>query len=352
MLTKVLIALLFITFPLGQVVRWEFLGGQVVLRPNDLVACMLGFMGLLKLQGSTLQRPLILWYLAMILSLALNIFNYTPTQLLISSSYIIRFILYSGLYFIFKDFKLNKNYLVIVCLLIAVFGFGQYWFIPDTRFLKDFGWDDHYYRLISTFLDPGFTGTILLLGLLLTKNKIIKIILYLAMALTYSRATFLMFIVSYAVVAWYQKSIKIFLTACLIMALTLIFLPRTFGEGTKLSRETSFWGRINNWKMTVLEWRKAPVFGLGFGGYRYATNAPQSSHAGAGADSSLLLVLATTGIVGLFAYLNLLRAIWINNKNYLFRASFIGIIIASFFNNTLFYPFVMEWLWILFALPF
>lgn len=42
--------------------------------------------------------------------------------------------------------------------MIVVFGLLQYFFLPDTRFLFFLGWDDHYYRLISTFLDPSFTG--------------------------------------------------------------------------------------------------------------------------------------------------------------------------------------------------
>ena len=136
------------------------------------------------------------------------------------------------------------------------------------------------------------------------------------------------------------------------MALTLVLLPRTFGDGTKLSRETSTWARVENWQKSFQVFTTAPIFGVGYDAYRYATKSSLTSHAGAGADSSFLLVLATTGIVGFVFYLNLLRVIWISNKNYLFRASFAGIIIASFFNNTLFYPFVMEWLWILPALLF
>jgi hypothetical protein len=366
MLIKILIALLFITFPLGQILRWEFLGGQLVLRPNDIIACVLGFYGLYlvylgsdpvirnvvckkQLTGSDpVISALILWYLVMVLSLVVNVFNYTPTQLIISSTYIIRFILYSGLYFIFRDFKVNK-YLVNICLAVCLLGFLQYFYIPDITFLTDYGWDPHYYRLVSTFLDPGFTGAILVLGIIITKNKLIKSFLYAAMAFTYSRTSFLMFLICYGVIAFYKKSARIFLTACLVIILTLVVLPRTFGDGTRLSRETSTWARINNWKESLLVWSRAPILGVGYNTYRYATGASLQSHAGAGADASVLLVLATTGIIGFFAYFNLLKTIWQTNKTYLFRASFAGIIVASFFNNALFYPFIMEWLWIILA---
>ncbi|SRR5260221_1906352 len=46
---------------------------------------------------------------------------------------------------------------------ILYFGILQYLFVPDTRMLFFLGWDDHYYRLISTLFDPGFTGIILVM---------------------------------------------------------------------------------------------------------------------------------------------------------------------------------------------
>ncbi len=349
MLIKILIALLFITFPIGQIVRWEFLGGQVVIRPNDFIACVLGLFGILKISGP-LKKPLLLWFGAMVLSLGVNFFYYSLPEIMVGASYIVRFVLYSGLYFIFKDYKLNKNIFVLISVLISILGFVQYLFIPDVSFLSQFNWDPHYYRLISTFLDPGFTGAILVLGLLVTKNKVAWIIIYLALALTYSRTSFLMFVSAYAVISIYKKSPRIFIGAVAIMLATLIFLPRTFGDGTKLSRETSTWARLENWQKTIVAWTTKPVFGVGYNVYRYATNSAVDSHAGAGADSSLLLVLATTGIVGFIGYLGLIRKIWLTGKHdVVFAASFIGIIIASFFNNTLFYPYVMEWLWILLA---
>src|SRR3989344_3243260 len=347
MLIKILIFLLFVTFPLGQVLRWEFLGGQLVVRPNDLIALVLGSIGIFKVSGP-LKKPLLIWFGAMVISLVVNVLNYAPSQILISATYIVRFILYSGLYFIFKDIKLNKNVFVYATLAVALAGFGQYLFIPDVSFLAQFNWDPHYYRLISTFLDPGFTGAILVLGLLLTRNKFYWAVIYVALALTYSRTSFLMFMASYTCVAIYKKSPKIFIGALVLMIATLIFLPRTFGDGTKLTRETSTLARLKNWQESVEVWTTAPVFGVGYNTYRYVTNSAIESHAGAGADASLLLVMATTGLFGLFSFFNLLKSIFIQGRgNVLFTASLTGVIIASFFNNTLLYPFVMEWMWIL-----
>ncbi len=360
---KFLIYLLFLTFPLGQIVRWEFFNSQLVLRPNDFIACLLGACGLIAgltpaNQGSTLRnlrKPLLIFYFFIFISLLVNIRNYSLNALLISASYAVRFILYSGLYFVFKEIKIKNIYPIFTLTIVAIalFGFGQYWLIPDVRFLKDFGWDDHYYRLISTFLDPGFTGAILVLGLIiifLRHSGLSRIIVYIAMALTYSRASYLMFLTAFSLIAFYKKSLKIFLTTVFLILLTLIFLPRTFGEGTNLSREYSFWGRLNNWRETIIVWTKNPVFGVGFNAYRYATSAPISSHAGAGADSSLLLILATTGLTGFLAYLYLLQKIWLlGHKSLLFKTVFLTIFVGSWFNNLWLYPFILEWFWIILA---
>src|SRR3989338_6680935 len=40
-------------------------------------------------------------------------------------------------------------------------GLGQYIFLPDTRFLLSYGWDEHYWRLIGTVLDPNYMGVMM-----------------------------------------------------------------------------------------------------------------------------------------------------------------------------------------------
>ena len=84
----------------------------------------------------------------------------------------------------------------------------------------------------------------------------------------------------------------------------------------------------------------------------------EQSNAAAGLDNSLLFVTATTGIVGLAAYVFLLgKAVFVSFRrlrtlkplNALLTATLIAIIVHSMFNNSLFYPWVMIWLWLLFA---
>jgi hypothetical protein len=72
------------------------------------------------------------------------------------------------------------------------------------------------------------------------------------------------------------------------------------------------------------------------------------SKAAAGMDSSLLFVAATTGIIGAAAYIYLLFSMIRNGKKSRFYiASFAALLVHSLFVNSLFYPWVMIWMWIL-----
>ena len=83
----------------------------------------------------------------------------------------------------------------------------------------------------------------------------------------------------------------------LILGLTIVILPRvSSGEGVKLERMSTVWARIASWKKAWEIFSDNPIIGVGFNTYRYAQKASPESHAGAGSDSSILLVMATTGI--------------------------------------------------------
>ncbi len=348
---KYLLLLLLIIFPFGQLARWPLFGTEAVLHLNDLVVLIVLLVGLRKVSGPV-ARALLLFALAIGLSLAINAPNFTPRELIVAALYPARFFAYAGLYFVFQKVKFpTKRWLLMAALIVALSGLLQYILLPNVAFLSAQDWDDHYFRLVGTYLDPGFTGAILVLGLLVAATWPARILIYLAMALTYSRASYLMYLVSFAALAVYKKSLKIFVLAAVVLFLTIPLLPKSTGEGTKLTRENSLLARIGNWQESLTIWQTAPVFGVGFNTYRYVRGIAPESHSGAGADSSILLVLATTGLVGLLAYLNLLRVMWQTARgNIIFKISFLGILVHSFFNNTLFYPWVMEWLWILLAL--
>lgn len=334
-LTKILIYLLFFILPFGQLERIPGLP----LYLHDLVILLLI---ILNFKFLKLPRPTV-WFLASAgLSLIIALFKLPFNQVLISSLYLIRWLAYACLLPLFKHHKLDlRPWLKYLCLALAILGILQYLFIPDTRFLAGLNWDDHYYRLISTVFDPNFLGLIFVLGLILFNLQILpSLVLLIALLLTYSRSGYLSLLAVIFAYVILKKKFKFLLL--ILVFIFLPFLPRPGGEGVKLERWFSVEQRLANYRESLQLIKVSPVFGLGFNTLRYFRQ-DFVSHAAAGLDSSLLFVLATTGIVGLLAYLNLLKSLW--QTSLLVKLSLVAILVHSLFQNSLFYPLIMIWLW-------
>lgn len=384
---KIIATLLFcylVLFPFGQLSRLPlslinfpevhvYLSDLVI---AVLVFCWLGWRLLKKDKFilPPLAKPIFLFLIFSILSLIFNTPLLSNREVIVAGLYLIRWLIYAGLYFvifdlqkIFKKLKWDSFWrlLLAIGVLVAIFGLIQYLLWPDLRPLEVLEWDPHYYRVVSTFLDPGFTGLILALTLILNvilgweeKDKrvwiVVGLITYLALALTYSRSSYLAYLIGMGVIAWRKKVPRFFLTVILLGVVTLLILPRPAGEGGKLGRRYTIEARIVNWQNTLTVARDHSLFGVGFNAYRYAQRDYgflekekwQATHAGAGADSSLLFILATTGIFGLIAYLWLWWKI-IQTKNLVILASAAALLVHSLFLNSLFYPWIMAWMWVL-----
>ncbi len=277
--------------------------------------------------------------------------------------------------------------------LLALFGWVQYLIFPDLTRMKYFGWDDHFFRLTGTLLDPNFMGILLVLGIGLEFSnfqfsifKSFKKIFYLiTLAFTYSRASYLSWLVllfGWGINKIFAKPIKggilklarIFfrsLTAysvyfwLAVSAIIFVLMPRPTGEGGDLTRTASISGRLESYQQVWGVIKKNPLFGVGFNNMRlYKSRHPEHregstqsltnqgilqsrfrpqndvifDHAAAGADNSFLFVWATTGTFGLITFVWLvfsLRPWWL----------VLPIVIHSFFNNTLFFPWVLIYLW-------
>lgn len=300
------------------------------------------------------------------LCLSLSFFNFQETFLGIG--YFLRLTSYSLLYFFVRNRYRSKHKvelllksLIAITLLVSVFGFIQYFFIPDLRALKILGWDDHYFRLVSTFLDPTFTGIVILIGLVvsvhlyLTKKKtyyfLIAILDLLAILLTYSRSTFLALGISFVWFFFATKK-KIVLLFPILMLLFIPLLPRPASEGAQLERTYSIFQKLNNYKESLTLIAKSPIYGFGFNNVcqakiKYLGEVNKNSHSCGGLDNSILMIVSTTGILGLIFFLHLVTQIRLKS---LFGIIFVGTFVHSMFANSLFYPFVMGLLAILLAL--
>ena len=379
-LQEIILFLFLVLFPFGQLLKVSF-------QPIDLVVGLAFFYTILRLRS----RPPVIFsakkfkafkvltnfLLAASFSLLFSLSIFHTGQLIVGILYLIRLTFY--IYFILfvydyvRKSKTKKdlifNGLILVCFFSALFGWLQYIWLPDFRPFTVFGWDDHLYRLIGTFLDPGFTSIVIVFGAIATlykyfstkKRKLIWLIVFfiLSLAFTYSRAGYISFIAGAFYLAVTEKKIKQVLLIIAAFILIILALPKTQGEGVKLERTESVNARLLNYSQTLQIISKSPLFGIGFNNiclakYTFLGINDQESHSCSGSDSSLLLILATTGVVGFIIFLwglwSLFHLIALKSiyGKVLMSSSF-ALFTHSLFVNSLFYPWVMGWIAILLA---
>ncbi|MFA5749631.1 MAG: O-antigen ligase family protein [Candidatus Shapirobacteria bacterium] len=253
-------------------------------------------------------------------------------------------------FFIFPP-KLNhkiKNIFYLSIIANIIFGLIQYFFWPDFTYFNTSNWDPHLYRLVSTFFDPTFTGLIYLffiIKLFLDKKFPYRwpllIISYIALVLTYSRSSYLSFILAFTFIAINLKNFKIFLISLLIITATIFVLPRQPGEGTKLERTSSIKAKIENYQEGWQTFIKSPLIGFGYNNLSFIRDIKdQNSHANSGFDGSIMTLLTTTGIIGTSIFLWGLKQFY--TKFDLLKKTFLIIILFhSLFANSLLYPWIL-----------
>ncbi len=380
-LLKFLLPILFISFTFAELFRIQ-LPGAVSLGIIDIV--VLGIVSswifFVKKGEYQLKNPILLFVAAAIVSQVINFNNFELAQIKIGLLYLARWILYASLYFVVidigkKNLKNIKTYMILSGVFILIFGFIQYKFYPSLKNLYYLGWDDHLYRLFSTFLDPNFAGVFIVLFIIFIffqkfKNKYayygLLFASFIALILTYSRGAILMLLISTFTYSLLKKNYKLIGSLIGVLVLITIALSPNFHTvNTDLFRMPSLAQRIENTKQTLFVFERNPVFGVGFNNFRYARDryiqkdwVDYPSHAGAGSDNSFALILATAGIPGILTYVFLLYKIFklgLNNLKkspyaWILVISLAGLIANSFLLNSLFYSFIMIWMWIVVAL--
>jgi hypothetical protein len=269
---------------------------------------------------------------------------------------------------------------------ILYFGLLQYFVMPDTRWLFFLGWDDHYYRLISTLLDPGFTGIILVLAFCLLQSLerrfiqrshykeflqpifqrvgscnmwVIKIVLSLlfcvGILLTYSRATYCAFLVTLVMGAFFyfrqkgkMKNALMYVLYIAVFLFALPLLPHPGGEGVKLDRTASVYARTTSIRSTLqnmqpLDWIIGE--GLFVQEFKSTTAYQQPNHAHI-PDNWIIFILSGTGLLGLamFLYISWEVLIELYRKNVWLAISLAIVFIHGLFNASVVYPFVLLFL--------
>lgn len=368
-------AILIISILAGELVKFPFLGSQglVLLDIAIIFLILLGFYSL-KFKFKKLNFSFKLgafFILIALLSLLFTPLHLSGNEYLVSFSYTLRFFLYillsyliySGAFFGFK--KNITGSLVISGVGLSTLGLLQFLLFPNLVPLQTFGWDPHYFRTVSTFLDPNFAGAFFVLTILLILNKkatkstvIFFVITYIALLTTFSRSSYLMFLISGTAFSLLKKSKKIFITTIVLFTILMLgfyLYTRLIAQPRGINRDQSASFRIDTWQDGLTIFQKSPFLGVGFNAYKYAIRQYHlaneqflDSRGSTTNDSSFLYVLATTGIMGFLIYIlflfSLIKDGLKNNK--ILVAAIIGLIPHSFFANSFFYPFILIWIFL------
>lgn len=306
------------------------------------------------------------------ISLILSPITLTIIERLISFLYLMRLAAYFGVYLaavylLKRKITTSRNiiaWMSLIGAILVLLGWVQYFLYPNLRNLYYLGWDPHLKRIFATYLDPNYFGIILVLILLIlffipkanVAVWIFRSVTFLTLMFTYSRSSYLALLVAVLFYAILKRKYAIFGTTIILVFLLSALLPRPEGIGVRLERVFSVVERIENWQQGITLFAKHPLMGAGFNTVRYAKRQYglndadlMVSHAGAGFDNSFIFIAVTTGIIGLITYLLFLKKAFIQG-NLLVKISLIAITTHSFFLNSLFFPWVMLWMWVVIGL--
>lgn len=374
------------TLSLGQLVS-IFKGGDANLYIFDFVVgafCACGLFYFLTIEKKLVfpkySIPFLFFILTALVSLVRVFPNYSNTEWLISGSYLLRWVVYflSGVVvFNMKGNKMiDKSEIIkaFVCsaVFVSIAGFIQLALLPDFEVLdKSLGWDPHKNRLASTFFDPNFVACYLVLVLALvfsgvtpneregpqhgpsrtlgmTRWYMATAIILTAIFLTFSRSGWLMLGIVIFIYGIF-KSRWLLPLSLFVIFLAYFAVPRvqTRIAGTTDPADSARF-RVVSWQNTLQIARDNWFLGTGFNTFRYVQKDygfldPDTflEHGGAGSDSSLLFVLATTGVFGFLFYILGFALPLFGTWDLVLGALLAGLFVESQFINSLFYPQIM-----------
>ena len=252
-----------------------------------------------------------------------------------------------------KSLNVNQSFFLKVLLAFICFGLIQYWFWPDLQYLRQYGWDPHQNRLVSTFLDPTYTGLILLFVFIYAHQhqiKLLSLVSYVCLSLTYSRSTFLSLCLGFFYLSIVKnKNYLLFSKIFILVIITIFLLPQTVGESTNLTRSSTIKAKIENYRQGINLTLEKPIIGHGYNNLTQirSQSLDGNNHSLAGFDSSLLTLATTTGLVGCIIFIAFIKKCYWQVNIYK-RTAILCLLIHSLFSNSLLYPWAVFTLLVLF----
>jgi O-antigen ligase len=337
--------LILIPLVLGDLGRIRLFGAQFI-NLADLIIGLIIPLGLhyYKPWRTPLLKSYIVWLTVLsatlFSSLLFRIADVPASELMLAALYPLRLTLYLALPLILiphftkhpSTILQISRYLIFSFITLSLAGFLQLIFLPNLNILELIGYDPHYFRLVSTWLDPNFFGAGLVFALLFTvsthavtnREKAIVLPLFtLALVLTFSRSAYIMAILAVVTYALLRRSGKTLIGLILATALTFLIyaVPRTqIDTSRNIDRSVSADLRLKSYGQALMLFHQHPLTGTGYNLTRYEKQSNNlildmqlGGNSGAGIDSTWLLLLATTGIPGLLIFL----AFWIRQAYFL-----------------------------------
>ena len=296
---------------------------------------------------------------------------------LLYSLRIIHILLYSAIILFFvRSINMNPNkiinFMLLSFALVSLIGIFQYFIYPVAAdwyalfYRIGVYWptpDPHMGRLISTYFDPNYLSSILVIptGIVLYKmiegknkfrNLFLFVLFIISILLTKSRSGILGTVIILFGALLYQTKVKknwlYFLGSISVLAPALLFMVffsniTAFERIRGIANDNSAMHRFISWGDSFSIIGEYPLFGIGFnmyGSYVTKIQGNVASASGYGMDSSILFAFVTTGLVGGFILLyGFFKILLLKNKDGMYsliKIILFASIIMSFFNNLLF----------------
>ncbi len=376
------IILVFLFIVVGNCLTYNF-ADRLPLKLAEILAIPFIFVYLIKYnfkipKFNGFEKTVIVWLLIGLFSaiMATVMFGYSISEFVYGISYIIRImfllVIAKLISYEFRQqgtdvFLMLEKFYVVLCII----GFYQFAVYPVAYDFYNIFYkigvyfpnaDPHIGRLISTYFDPNFLASCLVIPFSIAINtwkkendnkQLLMAAIYLVtIILTNSRSGFLGLCVVIALVVLNNKYKREYLKSIIIGIVALSGIVIMFFTSSAIierimnvSSDKSAFARFSSWKLGFEMLGANPVCGIGYNMISaYRTNVLGQiffDSSGYGNDSSLLLILISTGILGFSFFMYKTAKFLFENKKSHLKTIISHFLIASIvicnFNNLLFY---------------
>jgi len=355
-------------FSLGQLARISIPDQPVFFYLYELlvgfVTTILVFRYRLKPFQNQMVKPISMFFTWLLISFIISIWFYSMNHDLIAFLYFLRLLLYYVFFiylvYFFQKERVQKSFFMVNLTSIAIIltSFVQYFLYQNLGNLAYLGWDPHLYRVVGLFFDPPITVSVYVIFaiyffLYFEKSRnwgyllLITPLLVLSF-LTYSRGGLLGLVALCVVYVLKKQNWRLLVFVVFILVGGFLVIPKGSSEGINLLRTTSIEARINDYEKAITIWKKSPIVGIGYNHIRYEKDEYEEqvfygpynpSHGSTAFHSSFLVILVTSGVIGLILYLWMLFSFAKMSEFMLLCIVFLSIV--SIFDNVLLHPFLL-----------